>query len=141
MFSNRKSYLIMQMIAVFVTIIALLFFLGLVLYNLSNWVFLPNQNISREQLYLILGIVILLVISTLYFASKIRFIHDDLLDYLDIEYIKKLNCDEKMDSKNTNIIDELWYQINRRAEKNKIQTMSTKIMDKLAEIRSLIVKK
>ena len=40
-----------------------------------------------------------------------------------------------------NTIDEMWKQINRRAEKNKIQTMSSKIMDKLTEIKEIVGKK
>ena len=142
MFCGRKFYLMFKMIGLYIIIGVLLYILGHFIFTLPSDIWKPDTIISKEKVYLILGIITLIVISMIYFSSRIRFLHDEFLDYLDIEFIQDIiKLKNISETPTLNTIDEMWKQINRRAEKNKIQTMSSKIMDKLSELKEIIGKK
>jgi len=131
-----------KMIGLYIIIGVLLYILGHFIFTLPSDIWKPDSIISKEKVYLILGIITLIVISMIYFSSRIRFLHDEFLDYLDIEFIQDIiKLKNISETPTLNTIDEMWKQINRRAEKNKIQTMSSKIMDKLSELKEIIGKK
>lgn len=141
MFLGRKIYLSVKMIGLYAIIGILLYILGRFIFSIPKEYLNSNTVIPIGKIYLVLGLIALIVLLIIYFASKIRFFHDEFLDYLDIEFIQKRIDQKHFEDKPTmNTIDEMWKQINRRAEKNKIQSMNSKIYDKLSEIKDVLPK-
>lgn len=96
------------------------FFVGKI-FKISYW----NRNLENNEI-IFLGLLILSFVYLLNkVINKISDCYSDYLDYCDIEDIKNNGAINETTEADKNINNEIWNNINRRAEKAKVVSLSS----------------
>lgn len=105
------------------------------------WIFQQIQNSKQftvSDYSGLLGIAAILVSLAYLFSKRLQNIVDDFQDYYVFQWILN-NEDLKSEEVRTKVLLELFNQVNRRAEKNKIATLAS-IKSDVLNVKALVQK-